>query len=324
MPSILTHYGFNKDVIDSEIKFLKGNEDIYLVGAQGPDPFFFYGIIPFLGAKNAGSVRNFGSKLHKMNPSKVFNFFFDYANKSKEKDIIYSYILGAGLHYILDRKIHPYVYFKTGFSENKKMKRKYFVDHTLFETNIDVLLMNDRYKAFKVKPVEAIKCDDDKIEKVSEMYEKLAKKILNEEMISDDTFEDCYMHMCKIENILYSKKGIKKGIVNFMLKNTPLNTMMHPLEVKDDDNVDYLNLKKKIWQDPQSETPYDKSLYELIDGAKLEAREWFNLVVDSYEGRKINVEDFTKGLIYDGYEEGSKMKVFKSVYKNKENLGNEA
>ena len=104
MPSVLTHYGFNKDVLDNKVKFLKGNEDIYLAGAQGPDPFFFYGIVPFLRAKNGSEVRNFGSKLHKMDPAEVFRFFFEYANDRKEKDVLYSYILGAGLHYILDRK----------------------------------------------------------------------------------------------------------------------------------------------------------------------------------------------------------------------------
>ena len=45
MPSVLTHYGFNKETFDDSIIFLKNNEDIYLVGAQGPDPFLFRGFL---------------------------------------------------------------------------------------------------------------------------------------------------------------------------------------------------------------------------------------------------------------------------------------
>jgi len=183
MPSVLTHYGFNKEVLDNKVEFLKGNEDIYLVGAQGPDPFFFYGIIPFFGGKKGKFVRKFGSGLHKVDPAEAFGFLLNYANEKNEKDILYSYILGAGLHYILDRKMHPYVYYKTGFSTDKKSKRKYHVDHTRFETNLDVLLVNDRYKSYKVRPVEAIKCNEDKIEYVSEMYEKLARSVLRKKIL---------------------------------------------------------------------------------------------------------------------------------------------
>lgn len=318
MPSVLTHYGFNKSVLDNEINFLKGNEDIYLVGAQGPDPFFFYGIIPSFKFRNSSNIRKFGNKLHKIDPFKVFSFFFEYSNKSKKKDILYSYILGAGLHYILDRKIHPYVFYKTGFSDDKKKKRKYFVDHTLFETNLDVLLMNSIYKQYQTTPKGSIKCDSVKIENVSNMYSKLAGELLKDNYIVETSFEDAYEHMCKIENILYSKKGFKKRIVNLLFKNTPFNTMMHPKVVKDDDKIDYLNIKKNKWQDPQSEIFYEKSFYDLVEEAKAEASIWISLVQDAYDGKKVDIEMFTKGLIYDGYKEGTKMKVFKSVYKKGE------
>lgn len=321
MPSILTHYGFNKEVLDNSINFLCNNEDVYLVGAQGPDPFFFYGIVPFLKSKNGKEIRNYGIKLHKLVPSDVFYFFFNYANSSEHKDVLYAYILGAGLHYILDRKIHPYVFYKTGFSDDKKMKKRYFADHTLFETNLDVLLMNDRYKKYKVTTFESIKCDENKIEEVSDMYEKLAKEVLKDNNIDDDSFEDSYRQMVQIEKILYSKKGIKKGIVSCLFKNTPFNTMMHPRVVKDDYKIDYLNLDKSEWKDPSLEISYNKSVIDLIEESKVEAKEWIKIVKKFYdeEGDKTLIDKFSKGLIYDGYDLSGKMKVFESVYKRKEN-----
>ena len=231
---------------------------------------------------------------------------------------MFSYILGAGLHYVLDKKLHPYVFYKTGFSDDKKKKAKYFADHTLFETHIDVLLMNGRYKDYKVTPMESIKCDEDKIEDVSDMYEALSKELLKEEVIDDDSFEDSYEHMRKIQKILYSKKGIKKWFAKVFVRRTPLNTMMHPLVVKDDDKIDYLNLKKSKWQDPSTEVDFDKSVCELIDEAKEESLIWIKLVQDAYNGKEVDLGKFSEGFIYDGRLEGNKMKVFKNVYEKGE------
>ena len=322
MPSVLTHYGFNKEVFDNNVDFLINNEDIYLVGAQGPDPFFFRGIVPSLKNKNVSIIRKYGSKLHKLDPSEVFFSFFKYANENKEnKNVLYSYIFGAGLHYILDRKIHPYVFYKTGFSDEQKKKAKYFACHTLFETNLDVLLMHDRFNRYKVKPCEAILCDENKVKTVSEMYGVLAKEIVKEDVINKNSFYESYKDMIKIENILYSKKGVKKKIVNFLFKNTPFNTMMHPLVVKDDNVIDYLNIRKKEWKDPSSEVSFNKSIYDLIDEAKEEVEAWIKIVKDSYIGLNVNdkIKSFTKGLIYDGYDnKNGKMKVFDNVYERKE------
>lgn len=320
MPSVLTHYGFNKEVFNNKISFLENNEDIYLLGAQGPDPFFFYGIVPSFKLKNSGLVRKYGSKLHKLEPSEVFGCFFKYANDNANKDILYAYILGAGLHYILDRKVHPYVYYKTGFSDNKKKKRRYFSGHTLFETNMDVLLMNGRYSAIKAKPYDAIESDDEKVRMVSEMYGFLSNQLVKSERIGKNTFFDSYKCMRTIEKILYSKKGIKKGIVSALFKKTPFNTMMHPRIVKDDSQIDYLNLNKREWQDPATETVYNKSVNDLIEEAKIEVKEWTSIVEAFYQGKiDLNsLKNFTEGKIYDGYNSNNKMKVFKNVYEKEE------
>ena len=295
MPSILTHYGFNKEVIDNNLEFLKNNEDIYLLGAQGPDPFFFYGIIPFCKNRNASKIRGYGSKLHKSVPNDMFSLFFKYADDSKYKDVLYAYILGAGLHYVLDRKMHPYVYYKTGFSKDKKEKRKYYVHHTLLETNIDVLLMEAKFKKYQTKPSCSIESEISKVDCVSKMYSELAKKVIIEEKIDDNSFKEAYKQMYKMEKLLYSKHGLKKKFASCLFKNTPLNTMMHPKVVKDDDKIDYLNLRKSEWKDPAVETVYTKSVLNLVEEAKLDAREWTSIVNDYYN-KKGNDESLIKKI----------------------------
>jgi hypothetical protein len=175
--------------------------------------------------------------------------------------------------------------------------------------------MNGIYNEYKITTFDSIKCDEDKIEEVSDMYEKLAKTIFDEKIIDDGSFEDAYNHMLTIEKLLYSKKGIKKAFVNFLFKKTPFNTMMHPLKVRDENKIDYLNTKKNEWKDPSSEISTNKSFNELLEEAKAEAIVWISLVNDAYEGKNIDLDGFTNNYIYDGYKEGEKMKVFNSVYK---------
>lgn len=320
MPSVLTHYGFNKLVFDNKINFLNNNEDIYFLGAQGPDPFFFYGIVPFFKNKGAKCIRGYGTKLHKIAPFEVFSLFFKYAASSDEKDVLYAYILGAGLHYVLDRKIHPYVFYKTGFSEDKKLKRKYFVDHTLFETHLDVLLMKGIFRQYKVTPFEAIKSEKEKVYSVSKMYKYLADALMKEDKINEDSFKDSYLQMYKVEKLLYSKNGIKKKIVNCLFKNTPFNTMMHPKNVLDDIKIDYLNLNKNEWKDPSLEVVYHKSVLDLINEAKEDAFKWIEIVNEYYcdKGNEDKLKKFVNDFIYDGYQSLCKMKIFKNVFEKGE------
>ena len=45
MPSILTHYYFIKDTNKENIPFLENEEKVMYLGAQGVDPFYYYGNI---------------------------------------------------------------------------------------------------------------------------------------------------------------------------------------------------------------------------------------------------------------------------------------
>ena len=181
--------------------------------------------------------------------------------------------------------------------------------------------MEGLFKNYKVKPVDSIKSEVYKIKRVSEMYGELQKDIIKDGCLSYDSFEKAYIQMVKIEKLLYSKKGIKKGIVNCLLKNTPVNTMIHPLKVKDDYKIDYLNLKRNEWQDPSSEISYNKSVIDLICEAKEEVQVWEKIVCDYYKnkGDISELNKFMKDTVYDGYIKENKMKVFKSVYGRKGN-----
>ena len=96
MPDYFTH-NIGAELILSRLsgeqrKMAAGNRALYLLGAQGGDVFFFYG----LSYKN-----NAGRRLHRANARALFE-------KLLLGDI--SYCAGWATHYALDCTVHPFVY----------------------------------------------------------------------------------------------------------------------------------------------------------------------------------------------------------------------
>ncbi len=102
MPDYFTHMIAASEIyrrLDSENKNLITDYDLYLVGAQGGDVFFFYGL---------SYKHNLGRMLHRMDTEEVFSKLIQ-GNPS--------YCAGWATHYALDSCVHPYVY---GYTDNHK------------------------------------------------------------------------------------------------------------------------------------------------------------------------------------------------------------
>lgn len=84
---------------------LTTHEAALLVGAQGPDPFFFY---RFFSRANNEKVSALGSKLH---DERTADFLLALlAAATDEGDAALAYALGFFSHFTTDTTIHPYVY----------------------------------------------------------------------------------------------------------------------------------------------------------------------------------------------------------------------
>ena len=82
MPAILTHYTFAKfEGVNPERKHFGA----LVLGSQGPDPFFFYGMLPWKKREGSKVVNTFGSGLHKRELQAVlgeFDHFFIVISKT--------------------------------------------------------------------------------------------------------------------------------------------------------------------------------------------------------------------------------------------------
>lgn len=306
LPSVVTHYLFNKLFLDSlkDVSFLNNNTDIYYLGGQGPDPFFY-------ALKKDKQVRkDHGTYLHKMVPDENFFNYFNYANKftKEKKDVLYSYILGAGLHYIVDRVFHPYVYYFTLSKDSTKS----FYYHTKFETNLDVLLrenFNEHLQIFNMFTA----CHK-KVMLCSKMYFDVCN--IKNRLTGENSFLESYNDMYRSQKFLYVKYPFKKFVFDKLFPGKVISSMSQPLKIPKNDTIDYLNLKKAKWRNPQTGVASEENVLDLLKKAKEEALVWKDIVLNSYENKN-ELEAlirFCNNLIYDGVNKGTKMIYYDNAF----------
>ena len=110
MPAMVAHYLFAQRVCalcrrnDIPIAHM----DAAMIGAQGPDIFFFHRVLPW---EPGESYAKQGSQLHKTSPARLFEAFRGVLNRASgdQREMMLGYVQGFFCHYALDRTVHPFV-----------------------------------------------------------------------------------------------------------------------------------------------------------------------------------------------------------------------
>ena len=145
MPGMITHYLCGELCLgrlqESEMGgVIKRHRQIYNLGTQGPDFFFFY--IPCLIKPR---LYRLGNVMHNSNVGQFFRSLFTNTMKleGSERDAALSYICGYLTHYALDTNTHPYIYYRSGFKTegDSRPSLHYSIMHRKFETNLDILML---------------------------------------------------------------------------------------------------------------------------------------------------------------------------------------
>lgn len=309
MPSSLTHYVFNKQLIKNQ-----NYENIFLLGGQGADVFFFYGY-NLLKRKEIDKIRKFGNDIHAIDPAKLFMQMlrYSFSKKGEEKDILISFTRGFMYHYALDRNMHPYIFYKTGFPYTTK---KYNLNHSNMESTIDTLIMKEY--GYKVSTRKAIKANNKHVKMCSKMFQLIAKNIFNYDFINEDTYYKAYKDFRFTRLILDSRFGIKKSLFNAFLKETKINAVSQPSKVKDDDKYDYLNKKKNDWIVPDLGIKVNYSVKDMFDAAILDTRIIDNIIYN-YKDNIVTQRKLTKfsdNINHDGRHLDKEMTYFKVIWSN--------
>lgn len=316
MPSSITHYLFAQQAFDiavSKLPFL--NDFMYAInfGTQGPDPLFFYGTIPWKKRSNKEKAFMLGSKLHSSEVVEKFTRMIEYAQKqdNKLKPLLFSYIFGHGLHYLLDREAHGYVFYKTGFDKDGNLTGKYGTDHALFESMIDFEFPKHLGIAtYAIKPHRTLNLTEPQAIEISRMY-------AYNEIIEDLTFFQAWQDTKYLLEFFLDPNKLKQKVLRLLkLKHSIMYSMIHKVSKDKNDDIDYLNLNKGVWHNPSTNELHRESFVELFEKALSYTNEWAEILNQAFNNKEYlkKLTVFCNNRGYDGIDIGSKMLYHKSVY----------
>ncbi|MCL2047564.1 MAG: zinc dependent phospholipase C family protein [Defluviitaleaceae bacterium] len=143
MPGFLTHYIAGKTALQATLhstpqlhQAIAPYEQLYNLGTLGPDVFFYY--FPSQILKRS---RGLAQEMHQGGMGLLIEQLACTARQAEgqERDIIFAYMGGFLMHYVLDCHIHPYIYARSFKRGNVKIVNS--LKHRRFESALDDALL---------------------------------------------------------------------------------------------------------------------------------------------------------------------------------------
>lgn len=147
MPGFTTHYilgikAYNALNSCKLKRIIAQNRQLYQLGLQGPDIFFYN--LPIIRHRD---YRNVGSYMHEHNVREFFDTYLRHLadlQSTYQREQALAYFCGFLCHYIADSICHPYVYGRIEYNI-KHPSNYYHGRHAALENDIDAILLK-KYK----------------------------------------------------------------------------------------------------------------------------------------------------------------------------------
>lgn len=289
MPGFAVHYLFGEELLkDYDNNYVKKcinrHQEVYNMGLQGPDLFFYFFLSPVLYKKNIGSI------MHTKDVGAFKSNFIKSIKDMEDKDksmIAISYFAGFLGHCTLDKICHPYVYAVTDYEHKGK---DYFSKHVDLETDIDSMYIS-KYKdmdLYYFRRKETLNISNVEIEVLAEVFVRAFKKTYANVKLSKKRMELVINIFKQSSTIFNDKYGIKKSLVGFLEKIILKRKVISPMfivEKRIQNEHDVLNKENQKWYNPwEKDIIRDESFPELFKYALKEY--WF--VLDELNNYLIN------------------------------------
>lgn len=319
MPASLAHHLFTKAALDrygAQLPFLSSYTSLVSIGSQGPDPFYFYGSLPWRKHSDTEVINGVGSLMHSPDPLTVLPKLIEEANHltGTKRDIAFAYVYGSLMHYTLDRNVHPFVFYQSGFDELGKLKPPYNADHSRYESLMDVHLMKHFNTSYRdVHPYRSLLCPEEWITIVSELHHNLFPTIL-----TSSHFAECLADMRSVLKFLFRQHGLRRWLVKHLMGERSMSfSMAHPVHIPKNERYDYLNLEHRSWVDPTTGNTHTSSVVDLFQQALDELKTPTAFLKTVYEGGIVTKEEylaFFRTINYDGQHPTAVRRYFHSIY----------
>lgn len=328
MPAIITHSFFAEDTLenikDPVLKNeLSSRKDLFYLGAQGPDIFFYYKAKPWI---KYDGIEKLGNIMHENLVDTFFKESFDYLNSLKGNDRFYdllTYLTGYLCHYSLDRNTHPLIHYNAGIDNGlTKTTRKYYNHHRRLESTIDYFsLVKKGTYPVHFKSFELISIGK-KFEPVLIDYYIFILNKVYDITITHGQVRSLIHDISRVLKNLYDPIGIKfllyRLLELLMGTRDEITSSMIPRRLMN--GMDYLNLDHHEWMHPCSAgNSSDESFWDLYEMALDEAGKFMDLISFYLKSGQFPdaLLDMTGNISYStGIECGnnSKLKYFDSIY----------
>lgn len=280
MPNIWTHILFCEDVVDAVKKPYPFSqyENLMKLGAQGPDPFFYYNFWPWIKEE---PVHEIGMAMHK---KECGAFLMDMIVSAKEMSAgVQAYVAGFVTHHVLDRNTHPYIHYRAGYDGN---------NHQKLEVIIDTIMMKKyhnlkSWKAPVYKEIDVGRSLDKDV--LSLLYENINKHYPALHKDSAKYIQKSYRDMKLALKILADPYGWKNVLLGSLISAYSHRPVI--------DKVDYLNLNETTWHHPATNEPCNKSFIALYNQGRAEGIAILTEVQNYWNHHSIEAEQTLRELI---------------------------
>ena len=143
MPALITHHLFGEESIDRLPQGVITSDEeriAFILGNQGPDPFFFHILTP-----RVSDCTLLAQVMHRSRMSRQFACLRDGVSHLLPRDASLGRAFALGLlsHYVLDRNAHPFVYEQQFgiVDSDPELEASGSQVHAVLESDLDVLML---------------------------------------------------------------------------------------------------------------------------------------------------------------------------------------
>lgn len=315
MPNILTHYTFAKENI------LDPNQEHLLatyVGSQGPDPWFFYGTIPWRPRPHHHEVTKVGEVTQHLEITEEYDAMLEYAYKNPCQEALFAYIDGLFMHYAVDRTCHPYIFYNTGFTDRptdpKEVQAYYNFGHLWMEEYIDYIIAH-REGTF-CRPDLVLKMKKEDLKAISKMWYTVNLAVQKVPFVKENSFVHAIEDYRGTMKAAWDPKGWKKPLAKKTYGPTSLiYGLIYPQSIAGFEDLDFLNEKHSEWRMPAGERRHE-SFDELLKEAQGIYAQLHALLLRAKEGEDVkeDLATISAHLNHEGIVPGSPKIYWKLIW----------
>lgn len=294
MPAAQDHWRFCLSALGKDSAYA-GPETL---GTQGPDPFYFFGLLPWRGRRERKKAHALADWLHGAGPEEVFVPLARAASElSKDTEAQglpgaenrWPFLAGLLFHFLLDRAVHPWVYWNSGFSAPDAPDPASSARHARFEAALDAVGIDSIMEACTASEGAALALAPPRLvcaarkEWLSGADELFLKAFPGRYV--KGMYPEAWQDMTAALYFLWDPHRWKRFLAEALGAGNSLpRGMIRPVTGKDRGNFDFRNERREPWLDPGTGETRRDSARDLAALAAGEAKELIRVLEGIAEG----------------------------------------